>query len=148
MASAWLVRRFIDPAARFGFTEDREAAPAGSVAFDMFGVEFTHQGALCTFEMLCETFHLADPALARLSAIVHDLDFKDGRFGAAEAPAIGLVIDGLRLAQPDDQQLLLDGMTLFEALYRSFTHATRATGPRPVARHGPSGRAARRTRST
>jgi hypothetical protein len=134
MASAWLIRRFIDAEARFGFVADREAPPQDSVPFDMFGVEFTHRGDLCTFEMLCETFHLNEPALTKIAAIVHDLDLKDGHFGATDAPTVGVVIEGLRLAQGDDHQLLTDGMTLFEALYRAFTRATLSSGPRPVAK--------------
>lgn len=143
MASAWLIRRFIDTDARFDFVADREAVPNGAVPFDMFGVEFTHRGDLCTFEMFCETFHLDEPALTRISAIVHDLDLKDARFGAAEAPAVGLIIDGLRLARGDDHELLAEGMTLFEALYRAFTQATLSGGPRPVAKR----RASRTARS-
>jgi hypothetical protein len=134
MSSAWLIRKFIDPDARFDFVADREQVPAGAVPFDMFGVEFTHHGELCTFEFLCERFHLSEPALSQIAAIVHDLDLKDGRFGAADAPAIGAVIDGLRLVQADDAKLLSDGMTLFEALYRSFGQILRASGPRRVAR--------------
>jgi hypothetical protein len=133
MASAWLIRRFIDPDARFDFVADRAAAPAPSVPFDMFGVEFTHRGELCTFELLCQAFQVTDAAIARVAALVHDLDLKDGRFGSAEAPAIGFVIDGLRLAEADDQKLLERGMTLFEALYRAFAQASLTSGPRPVA---------------
>jgi hypothetical protein len=133
MASAFLIRRFIDTDARFDFADDREAAPPRSVPFDMFGVEFTHRGESCTFEMLCERFGLDDPALARIAAIVHDLDLRDHRFGAPEAPVIGTVIEGLRLTRGDDHELLTDGMTLFEALYRAFAHEIRSTGPRPVA---------------
>jgi hypothetical protein len=134
MSSAWLIRKFIDPDATFEFVADRESAPKDSVPFDMFGVEFTHHGDRCTFEFLCERFNLTDPALGRIAAIVHDLDLKDGRFGAAEAPAIGAVIDGLRLAHADDATLLANGLTVFEALYRSFEQAVRACGPRRVAR--------------
>lgn len=134
MASAWLIKRFIDTDARFDFVGDRDAAPAGAVPFDMVGVEFTHRGDSCTFEVLCATFHLDEPALARIAAIVHDLDVKDERFGAADAPTVGVIIEGLRLARADDERLLAEGVTLFEALYRAFTHATRSSGPRPVAR--------------
>jgi hypothetical protein len=134
MASAFLITQFVDAAARFDFVADREAAPQGSVPFDMFGVEFTHRGDLCTFEMLCETFRLNDPALARIAAIVHDLDLKDGRFGAPEAPTLGLVIEGLRLTRSDDHELLAEGMTLFGALYRAFAQEAASTGPRPIAR--------------
>jgi hypothetical protein len=146
MASAWLIRRFIDADARFDFVADRDAAPADSVPFDMFGVEFTHRGALCTFEMLCETFRLEEPALRSVAAIVHDLDLKDNRFGATEAPAIGLVIEGLRLAQSDDQHLLTQGMTVFDALYRAFTQATLSSGPRPVAKRNAKKRSGGRPR--
>lgn len=146
LASAWLIRRFIDAEARFEFAADRNAAPQGSVPFDMFGVEFTHRGELCTFEMLCETFHLEEPALAKVAAIVHDLDLKDGRFGATEAPTVGLVMEGLRLARPDDHELLADGMTLFEALYRAFARATLASGPRPLAKRRTGGGPRRRGR--
>lgn len=142
MACAWLIRRFIDGEARFDFVANRDAAPPDSVPFDMFGVEFSHRGALCTFEVLCDTYQLAEPALAGIAAIVHDLDLKDGRFAPPEAPAVGLIIEGLRLAQADDQQLLAAGMTLFEALYLALTQASRSSGPRPVARRGrrrPSG---------
>ena len=146
MASAWLIQRFIDATARFAFVADRGAAPDDAIPFDMFGVEFTHRGDLCTFEMLCETFGLRDPALVSLSALVHDLDLKDGRFGAAEAPAIGLVIEGLQLAQADDQVLISDGVTLFEALYRAFEHALRLQGPRVVVKRRARPRPAQRSR--
>jgi hypothetical protein len=134
MASAWLIRRFIDAEATFGFVADREAAPWDAIPFDMFGVELTHRGDLCTFEMLCETFHRQDAALTAIGAIVHDLDLKDGRFGAPEAPAVGLIIEGLLLAHADDHDLLTSGIALFEALYRALAQASRVTGPRAVAR--------------
>jgi hypothetical protein len=146
MASAWLIRRFIDAGARFDFVADRDAAPADSVPFDMFGVEFTHRGELCTFEMLCQTFHLSEPALTRIGAIVHDLDLKDGRFGAGEAPTVGVIIEGLRLSHADDHHLLAAGMTLFEALHRALTQASLSGGPRPVAKRKPDNASARRRR--
>jgi hypothetical protein len=136
MASAWLIRRFIDREARFGFVQDRATAPADAVPFDMFGVEFTHQGEHCTFETLCDRFGIREPAIGRLAAIVHDLDLKDSRFGAAEAPTVGMLIDGLQLAHADDDELLAQGSALFEALYRSAQRATRASGPRAVTRYG------------
>jgi hypothetical protein len=144
MASAWLIRRFIDPGARFGFVGDVKAAPPDAVPYDMFGVEFTHHGDHCTFETLRVLFGIDDPALSRLAAIVHDLDLKDGRFGAPEAPAIAMVIEGLQLAFPDDDPLLAEGMVLFEALYRSHEHSLRPSGPRAVAKNRGRSRRARR----
>ena len=134
MASAWLIRRFIDPHARFGFAPDRESAPEDGVPFDMFGVEFSHQGDGCTFETLCRVFGVKEPAIGRIAAVVHDLDLKDGRFGVPECGTVGAMIEGLQLAYADDEALLTQGMTLFESLYRSFEQSARSTGPRPLAR--------------
>jgi hypothetical protein len=136
MASAWLIRRFIDADARFTFASDRDAAGQDAVPFDMFGVEFSHRGDQCTFETLCDDFRLDDPAVGRVAAVVHDLDLKDGRFGAPEAAAIGGVIDGLQAGHTDDDALLEAGITLFEALHRGFERSFRPGGPRPVARRG------------
>jgi hypothetical protein len=134
MASAWLIRRFIDPQARFGFAADRESVPGAAIPFDMFGVDFSHQGEGCTFETLCGVFDINQPAVARLAAIVHDLDLKDGRFGAPEGATIGTLLDGLQLAHADNEALLAHGMAVFEALYRAFEQSARSAGPRPLAR--------------
>ncbi len=112
------------------------------VPFDMFGVEFSHRGDDCTFETLSKVFELSDGAVRRIADIVHDLDLKDSRFGAQETAAIGAVIEGLQFVHADDDALLAQGMTLFEALYRSFQQSARRVGPRPLA-----GRLARRQRS-
>ncbi len=134
MASAWLIRRFIDPRARFGFAADQQSIPEEGVPFDMFGVEFSHQGDGCTFETLCSVFNLRQAAISRIAAIVHDLDLKDGRFGAPEGATVGAMIEGLQLAYPDDDALLAQGMTLFDSLYRSFEQSVRSAGPRSLAR--------------
>jgi hypothetical protein len=137
MSSAWLIRRFIDPGARFGFAPDPDTLPAAdAIPFDMFAVEFSHHGEGCTFETLCASFGIHEPAIARIAGIVHDLDLKDGRFGAPEAAAVGTIIDGLQLTTSDDDVLLDRGMTLFESLYLAFAHSARAAGPRPVAGTG------------
>ncbi len=143
MSSAWLIRRFVDPEARFGFVTDRDAVPREAVPFDMFGVELTHRGDHCTFETLCVVFGIDDAAVARIAAIVHDLDLKDSRFGAPDAPSVGAMIDGLQLAYADDEALLAQGMVIFEALYRAAERSARPTGPRPVAKTR-EGRAATR----
>lgn len=124
MGSAWLIRRFIDPEARFGFV-DRPPASGPAIPFDMFGVEFTHHADRCTFETLVHRFGIADPAVSRLAGIVHDLDLKDAKFGAAEAAAVGAMVDGFQALYPDDHVLLEQGMTMFEALYRSFERGAR-----------------------
>lgn len=146
MSSAWLIRRFVDPNARFGFAPDRERLPsADAVPFDMFGVEFSHHGDGCTVETLCRVFGIQDPAIVRIAGVVHDLDLKDGRFGAPEAPTIGALIDGLQLSTAEDDLLLERGMTLFESLYLAFSETARPTGPRGVAR--PRGRASQEAKA-
>lgn len=134
MASAWLIKRFVDPQARFAFVADREAAPHDAVPFDMFGVDFTHRSEACTFETLCVVFGIQSPAVARIAAIVHDLDLKDDRFGVPEAPTVGTVIEGMQLAMSEDDELLDRGVALFESLYRAFDQSARNASPRPVAR--------------
>ena len=134
MASAWLIRRFLDPRARFAFAADRRSVPEEGVPFDMYDVEFSHQGDGCTFETLCSAFGIRQPALSRIATIVHDLDLKDGRFGAPECATVGAMIEGLQLAIHDDEALLAQGITFFDSLYRSFELSARAAGPRPLAR--------------
>jgi hypothetical protein len=146
MASAWLVRRFIDPEARFSFAADRNAVPDNAIPFDMFGVEFSHQGEGCTFETMCAAFGIEEAAVKRLARIVHDLDLKDARFGAPEAATVGAVIEGLQLAHADDDALLAHGIVLFDSLYRAFEKSARSAGPRALAQ--PRRKEARRTRGS
>jgi hypothetical protein len=131
MASAWLIRRFIDAEARFGFMTDVKTA-GDAIPFDMFGGGFGHAADRCTFETLVNGFKIADPAVHRVARIVHDLDLKDGKFDPPEAPTIGVAIDGLQLSHSDDAVLLEQGMTLFEALYRSFARKKAVPRPRAV----------------
>jgi hypothetical protein len=139
MASAWLIRRFIDSKARFGFITDVKAA-GDALPFDMFGAGFGHEGDRCTFEALTNRFAIRDAAVARIAEIVHDLDFKDGKFGAPESATLGMAIDGLQLSSADDHVLLEQGMSLFEALYRSFAQSIRPPRPRPVVTRKPKAR--------
>lgn len=135
MASSWLIRRFIDPQARFAFADDRKRVPAGAIPFDMFGVELSHHGDRCTFETLCSTFGLKTATLTRLAEVVHDLDLKDGRYGAPEALAVGALVDGLQRVHRDDDDLLARGMEMVEALYLSFDSSRMSSG-RAGRKHG------------
>ena len=122
MASAWLIRRFIDRDARFRFVSDPRYKPGrGEVRFDMFDGEFTHVGDRCTFEVLLERFAPDDPALRSLAEVVHDIDLKDGKFGRPETPGIELLLSGIARAEPDDMRRIERGAALFDALYASFT---------------------------
>lgn len=134
MASAWLIRRFIDPAATFDFVTDPKNAPAASVPFDMYGVGFGHEGDRCTFESLVQRFGIQDDAVKRLAEVVHNLDLKDAKFSAPAATTLGAAIDGLQMSCTDDHRLLEQGMILFEAMYRSLDQQARSPRPRAVAR--------------
>jgi len=122
IASAWLIRRFIDPEATFGFVSGGDTPPReGDIRFDMFEAEFTHEGEECTFEVLLRRFGIEDRALRRIAEIVHDLDLKDGRYSRPEAPGIDRLISGVALRHPDDESRLREGGALLESLYESFT---------------------------
>jgi hypothetical protein len=116
IASAWLIKRFIDPKAVFVFAEPANF-PADAIPFDAPGVELSHHGEDCTFETLIKRARLRDPRLARLAEIVHEADLRDGKFPHEEARGIDVAVRALLAASPDDQQVLANGMTLFEGLY-------------------------------
>jgi hypothetical protein len=126
MASAWLIRKFIDPQARFKFVPAKGYEPRkGEVRFDMFEAEFTHDGDLCTFEVLLERFGLGDPALRALAEIVHDVDVKDAKYGREEAPGVGQVVAGIAAAHAEDTARLERGSALFDDLYALHRGAAR-----------------------
>lgn len=126
MASAWLVRRFIDPAARFKFVPGKGYRPqAGEIRFDMFEAEFTHEGDRCTFEVLLSRAGIEDAALAQIGEIVHDIDIKDGKFGRPEAPGIAQLIVGIAMANNDDTARLERGAAVFDDLLEYFRRKRR-----------------------
>ena len=126
IASAWLVRRFVDPEARFRFVPAKGYVPAsGELRFDMFEAEFTHEGDRCTFEVLLERAGLDDPALRALAEIVHDIDLKDAKFARAEAEGIRTVIDAICTATGDDEERLLRGGAVFQDLHGYFRRRCR-----------------------
>lgn len=116
VASAWLIKRFIDPEATFIFARPEEF-PQDAVAFDAPGVELTHQGEDCTFETLIKRARLRDRRLTRLAELVHEADLRDGKFPHEEARGIDLAIRALLAASPDDDVVLAQGMSIFEGLY-------------------------------
>jgi hypothetical protein len=118
MASAWLIRKFIDPRARFKFVPAKGYQPqARELRFDMFDAEFTHEGDLCTFEVLIQRFGLSDPGLRPLAEIVHDIDLKDAKYGREEAAGIGQLVTGIAAGHADDEERLARGAALFDDLY-------------------------------
>jgi hypothetical protein len=122
MASAWLIRRFIDTQAQFLWLATPADCPADALGFDFDGAKFSHVSTTAervTFEVLAASFGLeSDPALARIAAIVHCLDV--GGVPVAEAAGIEAVLAGLRAAAPDDDQLLAEASRIFDGLYTNY----------------------------
>ena len=122
IASAWLIRRFIDRDARFKFVEPGAyRAVAGELRFDMFEGEFTHEGERCTFETLLHRLHIDDGALRTIGEIVHDIDLKDDKFGRDEAPGIERVLAGIAAVNDADDARLERGSLLFDDLYALYS---------------------------
>ena len=118
MASAWLIRRFIDPVAQFKFVAAKGYQPAaGELRFDMFEGEYTHEGERCTFETLRDRFALTDATLGAIAEIIHDIDCKDDKFGRDETAGVASVIRGISLANDDDTARLERGGEMFDELY-------------------------------
>jgi hypothetical protein len=117
MASAWLIRRFIDPRATFKFVSNDYRPKEGELRFDMYRGEYTHVADRCTFETLLVEFGLDDPALVAIGEIVHDLDLKDDKYGRTETAGVGAVVRGIALSTTDDAQRLERGAPVFDGLY-------------------------------
>jgi hypothetical protein len=116
IASAWLIKRFVDTEAEFVFAEPADF-PKDAIPFDAPNVELSHQGEDCTFETLIKRARLRDRRLTRLAEIVHEADLRDGKYPHEEARGIDVAIRALLAASPDDQQVLAQGLALFEGLY-------------------------------
>ena len=126
IASAWLIRRFIDPDARFRFVDPETYRPMpGELRFDMFEGEFTHEGDRCTFETLVFRFGLEnDAALMAIAEVVHDIDLKDAKYERPDTPGIETLLGGIARNTPNDDERIEHGGALFSALYASARGAT------------------------
>ncbi|MFZ5484050.1 MAG: chromate resistance protein ChrB domain-containing protein [Pseudomonadota bacterium] len=119
LASAWLIRRFIDPEARFRWLGQPAECPKQALGFDFDGAEFSHVGERVTFETLLASFGLeADPGLMRLARIVHFLDV--GGLPAPEAAGLETLLAGMRARIADDDALLEAASGAFDFVYASF----------------------------
>ena len=115
--SAWLIRKFIDPEARFVFAM-APAKHADAIPFDMADVEFSHQGEDCTFETLVKRFGITDPAVQQMAEMVHDADLEDEKFHRCECIGLNTVLKGWVKSDMSDADLLAKGIECFEGLYR------------------------------
>jgi hypothetical protein len=121
IASAWLIRRFIDPSGRFKFVAAKGYRPeTDELRFDMFDAEFTHEGDLCTFEVLLQRFEIGDNSLRRIAEIIHDIDLKDSKFGRQETDGIGLIVNAICTKHKEDVDRIDRGTILLDDMYDFF----------------------------
>ena len=119
MASAWFIRRFVDPKARFRFADPGAPKGDGELCFDMVGGDFTHENDRCTFETLVARVGLPDKGVRAIAEIVHDLDLKDAKYGRAEAAGVRMMLDGLMARCPNDEERIDRAMTIFDDLHEA-----------------------------
>ena len=124
MASAWLIRRWIDPEARFKWVTERHYEPSAvEIRFDMYQAEFTHEGDRCTFEVLVGRLDAQDAALDAIAEIIHDLDLKDQKFARKETAGVQQLLAGVIASQSSDDARIERAANLFDDLYHSFERA-------------------------
>lgn len=126
IASAWLIKRFIDPQGALKFVAGPRYAPRpGEYRYDMQDGEFTHEGGNCSFEALLAQSGIRDTALRAIAEVVHDIDISDGKFGHSETPGIAHVILGICRTQGDDEARVARGGELFDGIYEQFRRKSR-----------------------
>ena len=114
--SAWLIRKFIDPKAKFIFAK-RVPANGRAVSFDMLDAEFSHHGEDCTFETLLKRFRIQDKAANKIGEMIHDADLDDEKFQRTECIGIDRVLKGWAREGISDQEILRRGLQCFDGLY-------------------------------
>jgi hypothetical protein len=127
---AWLIRRFIDPAAEFAFVDDPDEVSAETTAFDMRGVELSHHEGDCTFETFLRRYELHDPALVEIGRIIHEADLRDEHYDAPEAAGLDVLLRGLSMTL-DDERVLETSGPLFDGLY-AFKQRAQMLGREPA----------------
>jgi hypothetical protein len=140
LASAWLIRQFIDKRPRFYFVGEGETVE-GAIPFDMYGAEFTHHGEDCTFETMLKRFGLTgNIGLREIAEIVHDIDLKDDKFHRLEAAGLNAIVTGLSQTVRADRKLLQQCSAIFDGLYSLLSQKTRNDEGQRNAQQRKSGR--------
>lgn len=124
IACAWLIRRFIDPDARFKFVDSRKYDPAdGELRFDMVDAEFTHEADRCSFETLLLRADLTgDPALVAIGEIIHELDIGDDKFARPETAGVGAMLSGVCASSDDDLQRIASAGAALNQFHAYFSN--------------------------
>jgi hypothetical protein len=116
VGSAWLIRHFIDPKAKFAFAAQADPVP-NSIPFDYPQGEFSHQGEDCTFETLLARFAIADKALQKIAEMVHDADLEDEKFQRPDCIGLDRILKGWAKRGMPDEEILAQGSICFDGLY-------------------------------
>lgn len=119
MASAWFIRRFVDPKARFRFDDPATPKREGELRFDMVGGDFTHEEDRCTFETLVGRVGLPDKGVRAIAEIIHDLDLKDAKYGRPETAGVRMMLDGLMARSENDEERIERALVLFDDLHEA-----------------------------
>lgn len=126
MASAWFIRRFVDPKARFRFADPASPRKEGELRFDMVGGDFTHEEDRCTFETLIGRVGLPDKGVRAIAEIVHDLDLKDAKYARAEADGVRMMMEGLMARTTNDEERIERALVLFDDLHEALGSTRRS----------------------
>jgi hypothetical protein len=116
VGSTWLIRKFIDPKAKFIFAR-KVPANGRAISFDMLDAKFSHQGEDCTFETLLKSFRIQDKVVRKIGEMVHDADLDDDKFQRTECIGIDRVLKGWAREGIPDQEILRRGFQCFDALH-------------------------------
>lgn len=118
MACAWLIRKYIDPKAKFVFVPaDAQGLPSGAEPFDIPGVRLSHHRGHCSFHAMLKEYALTDPVLHRIARIVDEADTVQEVCIEPAAAGLDLICEGIRLTCPDDATALGRGAIVYDALY-------------------------------
>src|SRR5487761_1289745 len=131
IATAWALRRFVDPEATFAFVpRGTEVSAAQGITFDLRGADIGHRRGRCTFDAVVERYELTDPALHRMAAIIRGADLPREETSPVEAPGILAIFTGIRDGSSNDEERMERGFVVCEALY-SYCTTTRDAGTAP-----------------
>jgi hypothetical protein len=119
MASAWLIRKFIDPKAHFIFSSTIDTTQNDVITYDMNDATFTHLGDLCTFEVLVLAFCINDKKVKEIAKIIHNLDIKDDKYSTPQAEGISTILASIRQQTLNDSEILVQSNLIFDYLYAS-----------------------------
>lgn len=122
LASAWLIKKYIDPEAKFLFVDiDEYKHSPRHIRFDVFNGEFTHVEDMCTFEILVQEFKIKNASIKALAEVIHDLDIEDRKYERKETEGIRMALEGIIRGHKDDQERLKASMFLLDSLVLSLT---------------------------